>query len=142
MSEFTQSLNIFEINDEKKGHICHICSLSSHVKHVFETCQHGSCSPCLTNCRQLGRDKSLLVWKQFSICIICPVHGAFDQRNPALSLTHTQRTIKRKESERQTGTSDGSGEWQRSPHKAKVNSFASPSITEQLREVNFSSNTT
>ncbi len=48
--------------------------------------------------------------------------------------THTHRTIKRKESERQTGISDSSREWQRSPHKAKVNSFASPSITEQLRE--------
>lgn len=59
---------------------------------------------CLTNSLQLRRDKSLVIWKQFSICIICPVHGAFAKRNPSHTHTqyiyiHTQKTIKRKKSE-------------------------------------------
>lgn len=44
-----------------------------------------------------------------------------------------KNVIERKEAKRQTGISDSSGEWHRSPHKAKVNSSVSPSITEQLR---------
>lgn len=46
---------------------------------------------------------------------------------------HIERTIKKREPWRQTGIADSSGEWHRSPHKAKVNTSASPSITEQLR---------
>lgn len=87
MSDFGHNHIASEINDGKFNiklyvhYICHTCLLSSHVKHIFETCLHRSCPLCLTYCLQLRRDKLLLIWKQFSICIICPVHGAFTEGN-------------------------------------------------------------
>lgn len=82
---------------EKNFPICKFMIAVTFVPHCLMLNVYLRLSLCLTNCFQLRGDKSLLIWRQFSECIICPVHGTFAGRNPSHARIGRQKERDREE---------------------------------------------